>query len=1571
MLRSITAFGAVFIHAIAWSATDVGVTVINTPQSGCGLGTAEVVQVQIYNFGDPLTLTSIPVSYTVNGGTAITEVAFYPSFATGETKVYTFTVTTNLSAFGTYAINAFTSLVGDANASNNGVIKTVFNYAPSNGGDMEPSTTVCAGSNSVTLSSTGVVGSVLRWEYSTDGGANWFNIANTTTSLTVTNLTVTTAYRLLAQNGTCSSDYSDVATITVDAAPVGGSLGTSQSVCTADNYTVLELTGYSGTITKWQTNTGSGWMDLAHTADTLEVTDLTVTTSYRVFVANGVCAPATSTVATLTVVANPVGGTLQSSGAFCQSASDTLKLVSYSGNIIKWQYNDGSGWVDVSNTDDTLIYTNVTQTTQYRVIVGNGVCPDVTSDTATITISASADAGTLFEDKNECASGNYDVLILNSYSGTIEKWQYNEGSGWVDIANTDDQLVYSNLTVTTLYRVIVTSGACAVDTSNTVTVNVSPATVGGTIAGSDTVCTGGSGTLTLSGHVGNIVRWEVSEDNGASWTYAISPDSTYDYTNLTETTLFRVRVRSGACPPRYSDTAVVAVDPLAVGGSINGSGAVCYGSNSGTLELVSYTGDVVKWQSNSGSGWTDINTAADTLNYNNLTADTDYRVIVSSGACANDTSDVATITITPNTVPGTLQATPAVVCAGSNQGTIMLSGSIGEVVKWEYSTDGGLNWVTATTTDTFLLFVNLVETTSYRVAVQNSPCPMAYSNVVTVIVNEPSAGGELLSSQSVCISGNGGTLQLVNYNGTITAWQKNEGFGWLDEVNSGPSLTFTNLTQTTSYRAIVKSGACPPDTSTVATITVAPLAVAGTLSGSDSVCSGNNSGTVILAGSSGTLRWEYSQDSAIWIQMASTDTLITYNNILTTTYYRAILSSNPCPEDTSNVAVISIDAPAATGTLHDPDTVCSTGNSGTLFITGTIGDIARWEYTTNGGVSWNNITNVTAAQPYGDLTQTTWYRVLVTSGACAAAYSNIVVITVLQPPVPGTISGSTTVCTGSNSGTLTLTGHSGTITKWQGNTGSGWYDIALTGPSLAYNNLTQTTSYRVVVGNGVCGDTISGVATITVSPATNGGVLSGADTVCSTGNSGWLTLTGQVGAVQSWQASTDGGNSWTNITSTNTVLLYNNLTQTTLYRVVVKSGACPVAYSNAVQITVLTPPVGGFISGPTTGCSGSNAGTLVLSGYSGSILKWQYNSGSGWENIIHTQNTLSYSNLTVTTNYRVVVGNNVCANDTSAVIMITVYPLPDAAITPSGSTTICDGDTIVLQVPATLTYLWSTGATTQAISVALSGTYSVTVTDGNGCSNQSQPVTVTVNNAPAPVITANGPTAFCEGASVVLTASAADSYSWSTGATTQSITVDTSGTFTVTVTNTDHCLGIGTSTPTVVTVHPNPHAGFSTSASGGTVQFTNASSGGTSYLWDFGDGQLSVLNNPSNTYASSGNYVVCLTATSANGCEDSTCQTLSVFVGVESMEPLVSSLTVMPNPASDHAVVSFALPQAGHFSIVLCDDLGRELVQVADARLAAGLHEFTVDLAQMNQGSYLIAIRRAEGVAYARVMVVR
>lgn len=118
-----------------------------------------------------------------------------------------------------------------------------------------------------------------------------------------------------------------------------------------------------------------------------------------------------------------------------------------------------------------------------------------------------------------------------------------------------------------------------------------------------------------------------------------------------------------------------------------------------------------------------------------------------------------------------------------------------------------------------------------------------------------------------------------------------------------------------------------------------------------------------------------------------------------------------------------------------------------------------------------------------------------------------------------------------------------------------------------------------------------------------------------------------------------------------------------------------------------------------------------------------------------------------------------------------------------GTTVLCPGtpNTTLNATAGFATYEWNEGTQAPSLTVSTVGDYSVEVSDGNGCTNISPYVAVQISPDETPTVLTTGETTFCEGGSVTLTSSSANSYMWSNGATTQTITVSQSGTYSVEV----------------------------------------------------------------------------------------------------------------------------------------------------------------------------------------------
>ncbi|MFM7176397.1 MAG: T9SS type A sorting domain-containing protein [Bacteroidota bacterium] len=449
------------------------------------------------------------------------------------------------------------------------------------------------------------------------------------------------------------------------------------------------------------------------------------------------------------------------------------------------------------------------------------------------------------------------------------------------------------------------------------------------------------------------------------------------------------------------------------------------------------------------------------------------------------------------------------------------------------------------------------------------------------------------------------------------------------------------------------------------------------------------------------------------------------------------------------------------------------------------------------------------------------YTVSVTDfNGCVNSASRTVVVN--GNPTP-TITGNFSVCFGSSA---TLNASSGFVSYlWS------------TGATTSSISTTTSGLYTVTVTNSAgCTGTASQTATINPKPTPT---ITGVFDICQ-GNSALLNATSGFvsylwsnGATSSSIAPTAAGTYTVTVTNAN--------------------GCTGVASQNVTVAANPTP----VITGIFTVCQGNLAILNATSGFS----SYLWSTGATFSSI----NTSAAGTYTVT-----VTNASGCTGSKSQVV--TVNPNPTPSIT--GVFSVCQGSAATLTATAGFnSYLWSTGASTQTINPTVSGSYTVTVTNSNGCTGiASQSVTILAS--PTPIV--SGVFAICQGGSATLTASSGfSSYSWSTGATTQTINPTAAGTYTVTVTNANGCTG---SASQVVTV------GSTTSS---TVNATRCP--GTSYTLPNGQA-VSV----------SGTYVTTLTG--SNGC-DSIVTTNLTFADTQA--PTVSSC---PNGFTSCNPVSWVAP---------------------------------------------------------------
>lgn len=542
-------------------------------------------------------------------------------------------------------------------------------------------------------------------------------------------------------------------------------------------------------------------------------------------------------------------------------------------------------------------------------------------------------------------------------------------------------------------------------------------------------------------------------------------------------------------------------------------------------------------------------------------------------------------------------------------------------------------------------------------------------------------------------------------------------------------------------------------------------------------------------------------------------------------YSLTTTDTNGCVSQPASVTITVNPLPVANITADGPTTFCQ-GGSVNLISSSTTGNV----WSPNGEtISQINVTSS------GN------YSVLVTDANACSALSNTIQVTVLTVPVPPVISppGPLSFCQG-DSVVLSSSITSGIV----------WNPGGETSSSIT---VTQSGQYSVSfdVGNGCAAVSLPVTVTVLGAPTTPVVTASGLTTFCQ-GDS--VQLSSSVGSGIVW---TPSGQTTPGI-SVNT---------SGTYGVVVTGANGCTATSNQILVQVNTLPQQPQItsSGPIEFCQG---GSVTLASSSASGNTW---SNGSTDNSIVVSQSGTFSVI-------VTDGNN--CSSTSLPVVVIVNPIPaQPVISPAGPLTLCDGNNATLSSSVSTGISWNTGATVADIQVSQAGTYLVTATDANGCTSQSAPVVVSVNDSPtipnlgADITQCGGTVTFDAG-----NQNTGSSYLWSNGQTTQTITVSQTSTISVVVTN---ACGSVTSNTVNVTINPVPpvptvtSSGLTTFCLGDSVILTSSASSGNT--WNNG------ITTQSITVNQAGSYFV--TVSNSFGCSSS-----SVPVSV-----LVDSPPVIPN----------------------------------------------------------------------------
>jgi gliding motility-associated-like protein len=971
-------------------------------------------------------------------------------------------------------------------------------------------------------------------------------------------------------------------------------------------------------------------------------------------------------------------------------------------------------------------------------------------------------------------------------------------------------------TVTTTYTAIGSSGSCTNSAVFTVTVDPGPSM---TVTSSPTIiCPGNSATLT-----------SVSP-TALSFTWApVASSNSFVVVTPTAPTVYTVSGTNAlGCVSRFTVEPIISPVPsLTIS---PGTPTVCFGS---TLGLTASGASTYTWNPGALNG-ASISVAP--------ISNTTYTIVGSNGTCTSSATSSVTVISLP---PVTAGASTTAICVGSS-----LTLSAGGAASYTWN-PGGLIGATVT--------VSPVASTFYTVTGSQGDCQNTAT--LAILVNSGSALNPVANPTAVCPGGSsalsasgatsytwnpgaltGATVNvtpIITTNYTVSAINV---FGCSSTatvdvlVNPTPVLSITASSSTVCAGAGVSysvSGAASftwnPGALTGSAVSFTPTGnTTYTVSGTSAFgCVGQqtvsvvivanptvfalSNPTVICNGSTATLSAS-GANAYTWSPGALSGSLITVSPSVNTTYTLTGETSGCLGTTTTAIAVLN--SPTL-NPVASPTAICIGGTSN-LSSSGAI------SYTWNPG-------NLSGASVNVSPTITTTYSVT-GNNLIGCLSTNTVLITVNPLPSIAISASSASVCAG-NAVTYTASGAT-TYT---------WNPGGLTGAILSFTPLANTT--YTVDGANAFGCTTQGTVAVTVVPNPTPIPSTSSSSICA-GNSATLSALGA--SAYTWNP---GALIGTPVTVSPTI--------STTYTVSGGSAGC--AGTATILINVQNGPVLTAAASPTAVCPG---GLSNLS--SSGALTYTWNPGN--------LNGASVGvNPTVTTVYTVT-GNNAIGCLSTRTVQVVVNPAPTVTVTAS-TASICAGSSLTLTASGAGFYTWNPGGLgglSVVVSPSVTTTYTVTGTNGFGCTDQK---TITILVVPIPnILPTASPNPICVGFSSTLSATGAVSYTWNPGnITTASVVVSPTVNTTYLVSG-DNSGCIGNSVITVsVQTGPvlNPIASPTAICPGFTSNLS--ASGATSYTWNPGG-----LSGANQSVSPAATTIYTVTGASALGCLTS--NTLQVVV---------------------------------------------------------------------------------------------
>lgn len=928
----------------------------------------------------------------------------------------------------------------------------------------------------------------------------------------------------------------------------------------------------------------------------------------------------------------------------------------------------------------------------YSNVVKAEIIPYPANPPSSITVSPS---------NSICAGQSVTLSIPSQEAGTEVIWQKGDANctpaSFADVPNVIGLVLNtSQLTTSECYRYLLKRGNCVnSNPSGSVGILVTAYNAGTVSGNPDAVCISGTTTLTLSGQTpgANVIQWEKKENDCSGGIITIPQISNTINESINTTTCFRARLVKDGCSKETNWFRVQVENTSIIPGTISGTTSTCSnapvnltisGSSPNDAELRWEKGAAVN-NSCTAASFAFTGVTGPNYNTNQLVSDYCYRVAVRKGVCTDLSS---TFLVRANDFTPTANITPPAMCGA---GTVNLSLSMNppaspDFVQW-YRQVGCFGNPVLFGGNVSNLTDNISGTTCFYAVVTQGGCTKQ-SNVVQGVISENAQAGPVLATRrTVCYGNHQDTLTLSSYRGDIQ-WLSGVSCGSLTEISgqTSPTLAIQNLTQTTCYVVRTRAAGCPDAMSAPVTITVAAGVNVPSVT-TTPFCANSSSAIFSISNvqQGAVYNWTNLPNGVTILSGQGTRTLTIAPNSLPAGSYTARVeaSISGCPTSQSTDFNFVVSEATNAGAIFSvvPQSVCQGSNTPVVItLSGQVGNVIYWESSVDNFGSVSRINSTTPIITITNLTQNTSYRAVVQNGNCELRKSQPIVVYVTSAPNAGSIVPlSQNVCAGGQALFNISNPPNGQIIRWESSTDN-FVNITTINNNqffLYISNALNSAKYRAVVsipGSG-CSDAVTQIpAELVVDPASIGGSAGPNASVCSGSNTATISLSGQVGNVQFWESSNDNFLTSTRISSTQSSITVNNLTESIKYRAFVKNANCVSVASSPAEITVLSGGQSGVLVGAQTVCNGNNNGTLVLQGGLGTVLHWEALVDNITVTISNTNSSYNYTNLTQSTRIRVVSQNANCGTVTSNYVAITVLEQSAGGIASASSSEICSGN---------------------------------------------------------------------------------------------------------------------------------------------------------------------------------------------------------------------------------------------------------------------------------------------------------